>query len=1377
MPTFWRNALACLALAAGLLPMAAHARIEANLSLAPAVIPVGTPSRASIVVQNFDSTPGYGLSYAVTLPAEMRIHGGGALANSCGGNPVLAESGERVTVSLSGGILPAGDVLSPGACTLSFDLTAGRGGTFVAEVAAGAVSAQVGGATLFNGTRAQASLGVTTVPISISGEIPQRQAKGGQSILIRHRFTNANDIALSGMWFDIDMSSIGTQWRALGPVENGCGGSLTFTPRSSAGSDYDPTTVVGLRGGAIAAKSSCVISYQIAPSRKPTASYHESYNVSQGLPAGLLSTDQGITNAAENSISAQFRSGIYSAMTINGQSVATMDVVAREEAHVVVRLSSSNIQPVTGLAVPLQVPAGIEILSMASTCGSLASTAAGAAWTLDMPAAPPEPSSWATADCTATLRVRARTGGAHVISLPAGNHPVQHAGGSAVTINANNSALGVAGEFDRASLKAPDSSIFRLDLVNKSSTDAVEGVTISNPVQARMPGTVIGPRGVVENTCPGGSAAIAPGRTGISFSGIRLEPGASCVLSYQVTFGSGTMNTAYSTTQARTNTIGPDDIVYRIGDAAPAAWNATLSDGMSITSSLNYTGGITPGTAAPGSRARLFVKMVRTNTEGHGLRDIRVNLPLAGGIAIDGDPGFRSTCGGILLAQPGSSAFQAEGGQLPFVPGQLSGECVFSVNVRLPMLAANESTRSIYISLPPNWANSRTHFAAQDQNVDGPAGYVASHAGSGITVNVGRYNLGLGVEFADAAVTASGTTRVIASISNAGNASLNLTDVGLSIDLSGTGLDVASVPDPRFRVGSGSSSACTGAVFTRLPKGYQLSAARIAGGAVCQFEFAVSASQGGNHIVSIPAGAITSAQGASNSSAAYATLTAGYLMSMSIGFDPNLSGQNELTSFIVEIINSLPDGGSNDYHGSPTALSFPLPAWLAPAGPAATTCEGAAASLSGRTLVLSGGRFAASSSCRLTLPVQVAAFGSYAANMPAGALQTVEGVSNPHALTASLRVLRPLSITIAAPPAMTGTGRIGRATLRIQNPNSSALNPEGMTGISLDVIPSGPLAFLPGLTSSACSGFAATPGTGNRMEIRGIILNAGASCTVSLAASSAVAGLHDAVTADVLSREAAFPSLAGTASSWRMVNDPVLRMFALDPPRSGTPFRMALEMENGNDVPIDLLANALTIALPQAPRSMKVHGAAARATGCGGASVAAPSGGSAVSLSGGALPARGTCRIEFDALVMEKGDYLVQVDALRLQYGDLFPDPVTITIDEAPATLMVSRSILVLAEDLPDPVLCAGFDAARASGRHALPGSCLKVSITIENPHPGEMARDIVARETIGTGLSLAGFEKGSFDAVTQAGGQLEATAAFLAPGEARSFTYRSVVN
>jgi hypothetical protein len=111
---------------------------------------------------------------------------------------------------------------------------------------------------------------------------------------------------------------------------------------------------------------------------------------------------------------------------------------------------------------------------------------------------------------------------------------------------------------------------------------------------------------------------------------------------------------------------------------------------------------------------------------------------------------------------------------------------------------------------------------------------------------------------------------------------------------------------------------------------------------------------------------------------------------------------------------------SNDFALTQSSFALTLPAnlTLATTPAAATTCGGAAVSLTSTTtsVSLANANIPADGNCTITLPVESAMPGTYTASVAAQALMTAPAGGNSAAATASL--------TVTAPPASGGGGAV-----------------------------------------------------------------------------------------------------------------------------------------------------------------------------------------------------------------------------------------------------------------------------------------------------------------------------------------------------------------
>ncbi|MFG6080468.1 hypothetical protein ACEUZ9_001072 [Paracoccus litorisediminis] len=1365
------------------LAIPAQARIDANISFSPSVINAGATSRATITLQNSDVSMASAAALSMSLPDGLLQKGGGNLVNGCGGSAGLASSGNILSLTLGGGTIPAASSGSPGNCAISFDVTAHRAAVLAAEIPAGAVSASVGGVELVSGSAAQASLTSTMTPLALTLSTSfNAQLQGDETGWRNIRIANSNAVAVTGIQLPINLSVSGTNFVAGDLVSNSCGGHYNYSNLSiSHAAEWGDFTLSTLSNGAIAANSSCDLRFKIKPRRKPQYTYFL-HNTSSRMAAGLMSSDQGVSNALSNDHWATNRSGIETEILVNGATSAVLDVSSGETAEITYSTKNHNIFAVPGVSILINIPSGLTVVTSEAPCGSLTQASGGLRYDFTQTAAPDQVTGYQTGDCLARITVKANSGGSHSIATTnqwqgsTAHGPVFFAGNS-ISIEASLSTLAIETSFDKNEVYASDSAHFKISLQNKSASQAMNSIQITNRVAAEIYGAIIGPSGMISNGC-GGNASIPMDRSSIMIDSFSLAPGAVCDMTWQVRFGSAAYKTVIAPPFIVANRFTPSDISYQLGSGARENWGVTKSISIALNDSAYLFGTFTPYTALENSISRLEIQIEKRSIEGNGLRDIWINQSLSGGIRIAPVPNFSSTCGGHLVSQPGDSFFNAVGGSLAVPLGAEKATCSFFVNTLMPDMAEGESAKVIhsliYSDAPPV---ARRSYGAQDIGLDGFSGQSYHRWQKNASVYVGNYNLDLGLAFADASLGGSGSTRVAVTLSNLANIGLNLTGLRLPIDLSGSGVKLAAVPDPKFTVKTGAASACTGAQFIAVPgaTSIEINSANISAQAVCVFEFTVAAASGGNHVISIPAFTAHSAEGITNASGVSATLTVGYLLSGGIGFDPNLIGETGITDFIIEIVNTNPADPSGAYQGANPAVSYSLPAYAIPAGSPDTTCPGGTVSLSGNVLRLDGGDFPGGSSCSVSLPVSISNSGAYSASLPAGALRASDGTTNTAAATSAVKVLKAPILSLGTVSPMTGIGRIGTINAVIRNPNTAALNPEGLSGLTFHADLDADISPVENAITSTCSGFSYDLPAGNGFTARNISLAAGTSCIVALPATSNMPGDHDTQIGDLAVAEFPIPTNPDIPARLRFASNPTVIMRPTGPaPDSEIPFGFEVEITNPNSFAIGL--TSFTLPLPASP-GLLLLASPGTATGCGGALALGAAGAASTGLSGGNLPGNGSCFLSMNLVTPKAGNYSLTPTALQLEYGALNLTPTTITVLGSSAEIQATRTMRVLADQVADLAACAALDPASA-GRAAVPGACIEVTVTIRNPSSElKTARDLMAREAISANMDMVSIDKGSFTDITMDEGVIQGKIDTIAPGESRSFNYRGLLN
>jgi hypothetical protein len=386
-------------------------------AFSPATINAGGVSTLTITLSNPNATVATLTAPLVdTLPSGVVIAPTPNVSTTCGGSgaPVAVAGGSTVT-------LPAGRTIpANGSCTVTVDVTAAAGGSYINTLPAGALQTSNGN----NPAPAIATLTVVAlVPPPTLGKAfsPATINAGGVSTLtITLSNPNATVATLTAPLVDTLPSGV-----VIAPTPNvstTCGGS--GAPVAVAGG----STVTLPAGRTIPANGSCTLTVDV------TAATAGSYI--NTLPAGALQTSNG-NNLAPAIATLTVVPLVPPAPPTLGKAFNPATINAGGVSTLTITLSNPNASVAT-LTAPLvdTLPSGVVIAptpNVATTCGgSGAPVAVAGGSTVTLPAGRTIP---ANGSCTVTVSVTAAVGGSYVDTLPAG---------ALQTSNGNNPAPAVA---------------------------------------------------------------------------------------------------------------------------------------------------------------------------------------------------------------------------------------------------------------------------------------------------------------------------------------------------------------------------------------------------------------------------------------------------------------------------------------------------------------------------------------------------------------------------------------------------------------------------------------------------------------------------------------------------------------------------------------------------------------------------------------------------------------------------------------------------------------------------------------------------------------------------------------------------------------------
>jgi hypothetical protein len=475
----------------------------------------------------------------------------------------------------------------------------------------------------------------------------------------------------------------------------------------------------------------------------------------------------------------------------------------------------------------------------------------------------------------------------------------------------------------------------------------------------------------------------------------------------------------------------------------------------------------------------------------------------------------------------------------------------------------------------------------------------------------------IGKSFNTPSITAGGNSTLTLTLSNP-----NSTAATIESALTDT------FPSGLFVSGS-ASTTCGGTVSA--PIGH--SAVTLSGGAIpangsCTITVAVTAPIAGAYINSVLAGALKTSNG-NNVAPAVATLTvtpvvAPVLVPPTLGksFSPATISVDGMSTLVLTLSNS------NSVIDTMTApLTDHLPAGMTVEGPASTTCGGMVDALKGSTVVtLTGGILPAEGSCTVSVGVTPDCGCVYYNSVAAGALQTDNG-KNASAAVATLTVTK--AIVGGTPtvgkffyPAEIKPGGATTLTITLADTDATAAT---LTAPFTDNLPSGVVVFgFPtDVPVNTCGGTLSAPKGGSSITLTGGTIPANGACAITVYISAQNAGtyvnwLHIGTlkTSNGSNANQASATLVVSASAG--AGPKLLKSFSPAMIENDGISTLTITLTNPS-------ASAAKLTAPlvdNMPPGMVVYGGASNT--CGGAIKATP-GASTLTLTGGAIPANGSC--------------------------------------------------------------------------------------------------------------------------------------------------------
>ena len=828
---------------------------EMNKSFSPISITAGGVSRLNVTIYNpnaFELIHASWTDNLIGVQPGLAIANPMGLTNSCGGS-VTAVAGST-NFSLSEGTVPAQLGITPGSCTVSLNVTSRTAGNLINTIPAGALTSTGQGSNITNTSPASATLNVGGSPIpAVSKSFsPGTIWAGGTSqlsIVIRNNepSTTLTQVSLT------DNLPIGVILaNPVSPALTGCGTSASLAAVSDG-------TSVSLNNGTIVPNSTCTITVNV------TSNVQGSYI--NRIPANSLQTQQGHTNATEAiaRLSAQ-EIGVAKRFSPSPFS-------AGETTTLTITLQNPTASPYTGVNFTDNLPAPLTVVSVtANTCGGTVSTTSTsisfAGGTI------PAGSPTALGACTITVQVTAPGGtssGTFANTIPAGVLTTDQGVGNLRPANANVIVRGAetAGikSFSPSSIAVGGNSRLRIDIFAPSDTNLTNfsvrdnlpaGVTVSNSTVPAITG------------CGAAAVLDAPnGATTVSLTNGEILASQRCRIEVYVTS---------STLGLHTNTISPANITNTENRVPAGTLTSTLTVSGGSNLSVTLVKGFDPLTVFGGAASTMSIQLINPGTV--ALTGIAFTDDMPTGMILANSLNFNvGTCGGTLSGVPGASSFSYSGGSLP-----ASGTCTLTLSATM---IVNGNLTNIIPANAVTTLNGASNPDPAEASLTNLPGASVSKFFSSNPIAAGSYSL------------------LTITIQNTGNVALS--GMGLKDTLPGTlpaGLVIANPPAPA------PTNTCGGALLALA--GTQiivLTNGSLVASSSCSIVVSVTGNTPGTYQNTIPAGTLSSGQGATNHSIATDTLVVKAKSDEGGGKNNNNKKKSAVTAntFIIPVTGFAPD--------------------------------------------------------------------------------------------------------------------------------------------------------------------------------------------------------------------------------------------------------------------------------------------------------------------------------------------------------------------------------------------------------------------------------------------------------------------------------------
>jgi uncharacterized repeat protein (TIGR01451 family) len=1246
---------------------------QATMTFSPPSTRINLDTQLTITISNPNTmTALTGVSFTDTYPALLLNTANPNTTLNCTSGSTATRTGgvaSGSTVGISGGTLAPG-----GSCTVIVNVSSATVGSYINST--GLITSANGG----TGTAVSATLVVSNLvaPTIIKAFAPTSIAVNGTSVLTI-TLQNANAVSITNATVT-DTYPLGVVNAAVPAASTTCGGSLVAVPGANS---------VSLSGGTILPAPDCTITVTV------TSSSPSNYN--NTIPAGALTS----ANAGDNAAGASAVLTVIDPPAIT-KSFTPDTVAVNTNSLVTFTITNPNtVATLNGVAFSDTYPAGLINANggtITNTCGGTRTVdTAGPTYGITLTGV----TLAAGASCTLSYnRVRSATAGAYVNTTGAISSTN---GGTGNTASATLSVgqPGISKAFSVSPINFNATSVLTVTLRNPTGTAMTSAAFTdtypSGMTNAATPAAATTCTGGTVTAVAGGPSVALTGGT-IPANGtctVTVTVTASTSGTNTIAAGALTVNggAASNINAASANLdVNPAPVVTKSFSPASIAKNGTSTltitvqnnngatmTGVAFTDS--YPAGLvnaavptvtaTPATctyttltaAAGGSTFALSGGSIPLNTV--CVYTVNVTSATEGSYvnstgAVSSSYGFGLAASSTLTVTPSSPTVAKAFSPASINAGATSLMTITLTNPNATTAITGAAFNDIYPAGMTNTGNANaattcvgTVTAADNGNsVQLSGATIPANGSCTVTVNVtsalgGVYTNSTGTVTTTNANSGTAATAVLTvvgppTVSKAFSTSpimsgassvltITLTNPNATAALSGLSFTDTYPADITNAAAPAAATTCSGGTVTAVAAGgtVALSGGTLAAAASCTVTVTVTGTVGGTYTNTIPSGGVASNVG-NSASAAWANLTVYPPPTVTKTFTPASQVVNTNDTLTITLTNSTPVAMT----GAAFTDNYP-PGLINQNGGAITnTCGGTVPAPANNSTVLSltGGTIPANGSCSVSYNrVKSATAGAYLNNT--GPVTTTNGGTGASA-SATLSVGQPtISKAFAASTIIQGTNTT--LTFTLDNPTAGNFTGAAFT----DTYPTGPAGFTnaatPGVVNGCGGTVTAAPNGGSISLTGGTIPAAG--CTITVTVTGTAGGIYTNTVPvgglTVTGPAALSNGIAANAVLTVMGSPAVTKVFSPNLIGLGASSNMTITLTNPNT------AAAITGAAFSDSYPANLVNNGGLVNNCGGSVTAGAGNPGTLTLSGGTIPAGGSCTINILVTSSTAGNY------------------------------------------------------------------------------------------------------------------------------------------